>query len=261
MDDGAIQTHLLTMLGPGNFRSWIHTYTVPNRDVCDGWVNNTANVTADNEACGGVVRAGPVSVTIPIQPSGNISGMKFNDLEGDGVKNLNDPPLSGWKINLYNADTGTFINSTTTDANGNYRFQDLPCGNYTVNETQQTGWTQTAPPGGKYTVQINGTSLTVIDRDFGNRQEVIKCACPTRAYFSYSPTRPVKGQSIQFTDKATGYPVEWLWTFGDGQSSALKNPTHTYTAAGSYTVTEWVRACGCTGKVYWTSYTRTITVR
>jgi len=34
----------------------------------------------------------------------------------------------------------------------------------------------------------------------------------------------------------TAASFNYVWTFGDGGTSAVKNPTHIYTAAGSYTV-------------------------
>ena len=44
---------------------------------------------------------------------------------------------------------------------------------------------------------------------------------------------------VQFTGSATGgyRPYSWLWNFGDGQTSTVQNPTHTYVNAGNYTVT------------------------
>ncbi|MDA3944038.1 MAG: PKD domain-containing protein [Bacteroidetes bacterium] len=36
--------------------------------------------------------------------------------------------------------------------------------------------------------------------------------------------------------KSTRDVVSWLWNFGDGTTSTLQNPSHTYTTAGSYTV-------------------------
>jgi len=42
--------------------------------------------------------------------------------------------------------------------------------------------------------------------------------------------------TIQFTDLSTGQPTEWFWDFGDGETSDEQNPTHTYDAAGSFTV-------------------------
>ncbi|MGZ4676491.1 MAG: CBM96 family carbohydrate-binding protein [Acidimicrobiia bacterium] len=55
---------------------------------------------------------------------------------------------------------------------------------------------------------------------------------------SFSAT-PVTGQyplPVQFTDATTGGPTSWSWDFGDGTTSNLANPSHTYAAAGSYTV-------------------------
>ena len=40
----------------------------------------------------------------------------------------------------------------------------------------------------------------------------------------------------QFTDTSQNLPTAWLWNFGDGATSTAQNPTHTYAAAGSYTV-------------------------
>lgn len=41
---------------------------------------------------------------------------------------------------------------------------------------------------------------------------------------------------VNFTDLSDGYPTQWAWTFGDGGTSASQNPSHTYTANGTYTV-------------------------
>jgi len=43
--------------------------------------------------------------------------------------------------------------------------------------------------------------------------------------------------SVQFLDSSTNSPTAWLWSFGDGGTSTLSNPVHTYTTEGMYTVT------------------------
>ncbi|MEZ5244666.1 MAG: PKD domain-containing protein [Acidimicrobiales bacterium] len=45
------------------------------------------------------------------------------------------------------------------------------------------------------------------------------------------------GDSVTFTDTSTGGPASWAWNFGDGSTSAARNPTHTYAATGTYPVT------------------------
>jgi subtilase family serine protease len=58
---------------------------------------------------------------------------------------------------------------------------------------------------------------------------------PPTASFTSSCT----GLSCTFTDTSTdlgGSVVSWSWNFGDGGTSSLQNPTHTYGAANTYTV-------------------------
>ncbi len=42
---------------------------------------------------------------------------------------------------------------------------------------------------------------------------------------------------IQFSDQSSNFPTSWLWTFGDGQTASVKNPSHTYATPGTYSVT------------------------
>ena len=54
-----------------------------------------------------------------------------------------------------------------------------------------------------------------------------------------TPTGPVgSGEPVAFTATATdadGDPLTYAWDFGDGGTSAVANPSHTYTAPGTYT--------------------------
>jgi PKD repeat protein len=55
------------------------------------------------------------------------------------------------------------------------------------------------------------------------------------ANFSYSNVCVDAGTA--FTDLSTNSPNSFYWTFGDGNTSTIQNPTHTYTTPGNYTVT------------------------
>lgn len=43
--------------------------------------------------------------------------------------------------------------------------------------------------------------------------------------------------TVQFSDNSIDDPTDYLWDFGDGNTSTDANPTHTYAANGTYTVT------------------------
>ncbi|MFN8322776.1 MAG: PKD domain-containing protein [Chitinophagales bacterium] len=59
---------------------------------------------------------------------------------------------------------------------------------------------------------------------------------PPVTNFSATPTNTCTGV-VQFTDLTTNSPTTWAWNFGDGTTSSTQNPSHIYTASGSYTVT------------------------
>jgi PKD repeat protein len=41
---------------------------------------------------------------------------------------------------------------------------------------------------------------------------------------------------VQFTDTSTSNPTSWNWSFGDNTYSTVKNPVHTYSLPGSFTI-------------------------
>ena len=57
------------------------------------------------------------------------------------------------------------------------------------------------------------------------------------ADFTAAPTSGPRPLTVQFTDRSDvpGTPT-YHWDFGDGATSHERNPSHTYTAAGTYTV-------------------------
>jgi hypothetical protein len=96
---------------------------------------------------------------------GSISGYKWNDEDGDGVKDPGENFLGGWRIIL----SGPESKEATTDSNGRYSFTDLPPGTYTVSEEPKPGWVQTHPPGSSYTIVLPEGGI-VNDKNFGNRK-------------------------------------------------------------------------------------------
>ncbi len=46
----------------------------------------------------------------------------------------------------------------------------------------------------------------------------------------------VNGLTVNFTDVSSNSPTAWAWNFGDASTSALQNPSHNYSASGTYNV-------------------------
>jgi len=106
------------------------------------------------------------------------------------------------------------------------------------------GGTSTLPsPGytynaaGTYTVALTATNATGSDTETKVGYITVTAApLPPAADFTGSPTSGVAPLAVTFTDHSTYTPTSWSWTFGDGGTSTLQGPSHTYCAAGTYTV-------------------------
>jgi gliding motility-associated-like protein len=79
----------------------------------------------------------------------------------------------------------------------------------------------------------NGEILTRTSRDF--QFNIIDCNLQVVSSF-FAPTIQCNDFTINFQNQSTG-ATSYKWYFGDGDSSDLQNPTHTYADTGKYTVT------------------------
>jgi len=90
---------------------------------------------------------------------------------------------------------------------------------------------------GTYSVQ-----LTVSNGDTGDEDsctstiKVTEVDKPSAAFVA-SATSGTAPLTVTFTDESDNDPTSWYWSFGDGQTSSTQNPSHTYTSAGTYSVT------------------------
>jgi PKD repeat protein len=77
-------------------------------------------------------------------------------------------------------------------------------------------------------------------------------AAPTGS-FTFTPAEPFENDLLTFvnmTDSTGGKVSKWDWTFDDGTTSTLWNPTHTFQKAGKHLITlNLVSNAGCKGTV------------
>jgi len=66
---------------------------------------------------------------------------------------------------------------------------------------------------------------------------------PPQESLAVSISPSISGLSVNFTSNVTGGSPSYTyqWNFGDGGTSTLSNPSHTYSTAGTYTVTLTVK--------------------
>ncbi|MEW6378142.1 MAG: PKD domain-containing protein [bacterium] len=96
---------------------------------------------------------------------------------------------------------------------------------------------------GTYTVSLTVTSAAGTSTPY--TQTIQALALPD-ANFSVNTTSGHGPLEVSFTDLSTNNPTSWEWNFGDGTAtSSIRNPVHTYSRSGTYTVSLKVtNGCG-----------------
>lgn len=122
---------------------------------------------ASGIAMQGSITGGALMTARCCNPTGTITGIKYQDTECDGERSglAVDPGLPGWTIQLCDL-SNNIIATTVTDAFGFYTFNGVPAGDYIVKEVNQSGWTPSNPATGSHTVQLG--ELEVLYLEFGN---------------------------------------------------------------------------------------------
>ena len=128
-------------------------------------LNTTMHVSyLDNCAMVGCEIVGGIPIeSCPDPQDAHINGVKYR--ECGSLPYTNQPTISGWTIQLLNADSNV-IAEQVTDVDGAYAFYDLPHGTYTVQELSQNGWTPKVPLLGKATINLDPSEQKV--QNFGN---------------------------------------------------------------------------------------------
>ncbi|MBC1944192.1 hypothetical protein HCA15_03840 [Listeria booriae] len=77
------------------------------------------------------------------QKTGQIRSTVFNDLNKNGTQEVGESGVAGASVTLY-SNTGAVVETTTTDANGLYKFETITPGTYYVKVTPPTGYSNLA---------------------------------------------------------------------------------------------------------------------
>ncbi|WP_153558795.1 COG1361 S-layer family protein [Roseimaritima sediminicola] len=141
----------------------------------------TIVATIDNDATGDLVNSvivatpqtetddtnNTASATTTVDPVlSTLAGVVYVDSNNNGIQDAGERGIAGVTITLAGTDTlnNPVTRSVTTDANGAYRFDQLPAGTYSVTETQPSGFVDGIETAG--TVDGNASGATVTNNQF-----------------------------------------------------------------------------------------------
>ena len=148
------------------------------------------------------------------------------------------PPTADFTYTPQNPTTNDVIQftDTSTDTDGSISswYWDFGDGNTSTVQNPTHQYQQM----GTYTVSLTVTD-DLGDMDSTSQQLFVETYGPI-ADFSYTPLNPDVNEPVQFTDESidtsSGSVNSWYWEFGDGDTSTIQNPTHTYNENGSFQV-------------------------
>jgi hypothetical protein len=174
--------YVLTNSSPATDNSYTPNPSYPNW-MYDVWYEVTVKLSAfgtsgfKNPSISGLhaspSKTGVESESVsPIScPGLTLGNFVWNDTDGDGQKDVNEPGIGGIRVSLYkddNADNlpdGAAIANTTTNASGYYSFTGLPDGRYITSIPVLTGYN----PGGKRETSYNPDNDVDNDNNAINR--------------------------------------------------------------------------------------------
>jgi gliding motility-associated-like protein len=141
------------------------------------------------------------------------------------------------------AGTANFTSTSTISSGAITSYAwDFGDGNTSTTQNPTNTYTTTGP----YNVTLTVTSDNgCVDT---KTQSLTTIYAEPQAAFN-APAEVCIGAPVSFTDISTAPAssvTQWAWDFGDGNTSTIRNPSHTYATAGTYTVTLNVTsAAGC----------------
>ncbi|MDG1333326.1 MAG: PKD domain-containing protein [Crocinitomicaceae bacterium] len=183
-------------------------------------------------AVGNVGDVSPVAFTFLPQNEywNNGFGWSGGYASTDGSVTISCAPIGGGYTSAITGNTTCFTDTTAGGLAWQWDFGD---GN---TSTQQNPCHTYANPG-------NYTACMIVTDTCGN-----DTIC-SNVYICGPPILDWSVNTIEyiadFTDLTSNIPTNWLWDFGDGNTSSQQNPVHQNTTTGSYAVclTSW-NACG-----------------
>jgi PKD repeat protein len=224
-----------------------HEYaeTLTDQNPAGGWVNNTGSSFTGQEngdECAWISSGQGAAALVAFSTGSFAMQSTWSndtnrcDISHPIVSGSGGTPTANFTFSASGL-TVTFTD-TSTDAGGTIGSHSWTFGDGGTSTAVNPTHTYTA--GGTY-------SVTETVTDSGNGSNSRKTSDVTVSASGGTPvanfTYTISGLTVNFTDTSTdsgGSIGQHSWNFGDGSTSAVANPAHTYASAGTYSVSEKV---------------------
>lgn len=187
---------------------------------------------------------GKYSITLSIQnPAGKYTKTYFDHIT------VNLPPKAAYSANRTSGELPLTV-SFHDESTGGITAWNWDFGDGSTSTLQHPSHTYTKK--GTYTVTLaveNAYGVaTIVKNNLVNTD--------TNPVVDFTADRQGGGAplTVQFTDISGGIPTQWRWEFGDGKSSIVQHPTHTYTHPGTFRVTLQASGANIAGSLSRTGY-------
>jgi len=190
-------------------------------------------VTAYNEAGQESSFSNEASALIPLPTGAPTASFSASATSGVAPVSVSFSSSSTGTISLYSWNFGDGTSSTAQNPTHVYSSP----GTYSVSLTVTgSGGSNTMTRNGFIVVSASGSGVV--------------------ANFSASRQAGPAPLNVSFTDESTGTVSSYNWSFGDGGTSTARNPSHTYSSPGTYTVSLTVTGSGGSKTVTKNGYIR-----
>lgn len=141
-------------------------------------------------------------------------------------------PIASFTANVTSGCSPLTVSFTNTSTNATSYYWDFGNGNTST----------LTDPVNLYTIPGYYTVSLIAYNNFGQSDSSVQTNLiyvsdqPTANFYATTLAACLDGNSISFVNASSG-ATSWLWDFGDGTTSVLEHPVHSYTQSGTFTIT------------------------